>query len=123
MIVDDVGDLSLSPSEGPGFRDSPRAARVEFVSLLGKSLKAAQIHEHFHNFFRKLIKSQARRMTEWGFALGVKNRSIAFVNETAVTLLFASLRSAARIADSLARLASSPSVIYGCCPHPDPLPG
>src|SRR5260370_38162302 len=58
-------------------------------------------------------------------------RSLVIVDETVVTLLFASLRSAAHVADSFARLASSPinSVISGCCPHPRapgaprPLPG
>src|SRR5713226_7359890 len=47
-------------------------------------------------------------------------RSLVIVDETVVTLLFASLRSAAHVADSFARLASSPinSVISGCCPHP-----
>ncbi len=58
-------------------------------------------------------------------------RSLVIVDETVVTLLFASLRSAAHVADSFARLASSAinSVISGCCPHPRapgaprPLPG
>jgi hypothetical protein len=38
-------------------RDSTRGTRVEFVSLLGKSLKAAQIHEHFRpQFFSQTNK-------------------------------------------------------------------
>src|SRR5712692_7915622 len=45
-----------------------REARVEFVSLLGKSLKAAQIHEHFRpQFFSQTnkITGSSRRMMRW----------------------------------------------------------
>jgi hypothetical protein len=79
-----------------------------------------------------LSEEKGRAGKEPGFSArhAENDRIGVIVNETAVTLLFAALRTAAHLylaaprrlgrplADSLARLASSPSVRCGYCPHP-----